>query len=208
MKWKVCGMREKDNVNAVARLKPDWIGFIFYSDSPRCFLHAQQEADLNALPSSIKKVGVFVNQPAEEVIRICHTYSLDYAQLHGDEPIDYCRGLQQERIKIIKAFRIEKAFDFPLAEQYTPFVELFLFDAQGKSYGGNGVTFPWEILEGRKLSRRFLLSGGIGTDQISSLQQFRHPDLEGVDVNSRFETAPGLKDVAALQLFQKQIADL
>lgn len=208
MKWKVCGMRDMDNVKTIARLKPDWMGFIFYAASPRSFLHAQQPADLESLPSSIKKVGVFVNQPAEEVISTCRKHSLAYAQLHGDEPAGYCSTIQLSGIQIIKAFRIDEKFDFSMTELYAPFVELFLFDASGESYGGNGVTFPWEMLVRKKFHRRFLLSGGIGLEQLPALQQFYHPDMEGVDVNSRFETSPGLKDATALQLFQKQIAQL
>lgn len=205
MKLKVCGLREDENVKAIAALQPQWLGFIFHSASPRYFMSAKNPVDLLSIPLSFKKVGVFVNSTIDEVVRLHKLYSLDYTQLHGDENADFCKQLQMNGIKIIKAFRINESFDFASVDSYLPFVELFLFDASGKEYGGNGITFNWELLKNKRFSKPFLLSGGIGLEQVEALKSFDHPDLAGVDVNSRFESSPGLKDVLAVQLFQQQI---
>lgn len=206
MNLKVCGLRENENVKAIAALKPQWMGFIFHSASPRYFLNAKNQTDLLSIPSSIKKVGVFVNASADEINRVQELYNLDYVQLHGDESVDFCKQLHINGIKIIKAFRINEEFDFTIAGSYSPFVEHFLFDASGKEYGGNGIVFNWDLLKNKRFSKPFLLSGGIGMEQVVALKSFPHPDVIGVDINSRFEISPGFKDVAGIQLFQQQIA--
>lgn len=206
MKLKICGLREDENVKTITALKPQWMGFIFYEASPRHFLNAAKPVNMASILPPIMKVGVFVNANLDEILRIKNLYALDYVQLHGDESADYCRKAQERGIKIIKAFRTDEQFDFSKTDDYGPHVELFLFDASGKEYGGNGILFNWELLNGKRFVRPFLLSGGIGLEQVDALKKFNHPDMMGVDVNSRFEIKPGLKDVAALQLFQQQIA--
>jgi len=206
MKLKVCGLREDENVKAVAALKPQWMGFIFAASSPRYFLSAKDPAKLLNIDDSISKVGVFVNEEESEVVQLQETYQLDYVQLHGDESVEMCRSLKERDTAVIKVFRVHDKFDFSIVESFTPYVELFLFDTAGKLYGGNGLRFNWDLLTGKRFSRQFLLSGGIGPEDAELVKSFQHPDMIGVDVNSHFETSPGVKDVAALKLFQQQIA--
>lgn len=205
MKLKVCGLREDENVKAIAALRPQWMGFIFSPASPRYFLAANKKASLGELEPAIKRVGIFVNEGLEEILRLNKLYKFDYVQLHGNEGVDFCRQLQQHGIAIIKAFRIDNNFDFSKVNGFAPYVELFLFDTAGKRYGGNGVQFNWELLNDKRFSKPFLLSGGIGPEDAKHVKLFRHPDMIGVDVNSRFEISPGLKNVEALKLFQQQI---
>ncbi|MBL0309816.1 MAG: phosphoribosylanthranilate isomerase [Bacteroidetes bacterium] len=205
MKLKICGLREDENVKAITALRPKWMGFIFHPTSLRYFINAEHPANILSIPIHIKKVGVFVNESEEEIMRIHQLYGLDMIQLHGDEKPEFCLNLNKAGIKIIKAFRIDDRFDFSSVELYAPYVEMFLFDAAGKNYGGNGVVFNWNLLEGKRFSRPFLLSGGIGLEQVALLKSFHHPDMIGVDVNSCFELSPGIKDIAALQLFKQQI---
>jgi len=206
MKIKVCGLRESENVKAIAAIQPQWLGFIFTPASPRYFLNAQKQADISAVPSGIKKVGVFVNEDETEILRIKNLYQLDYVQLHGDENVDVCKRLKEKDVAIIKAFRVRNEFDFSVVNTFAPFVDLFLFDTAGKSYGGNGIRFDWKLLKGKKFDRPFLLSGGIRLEDVELLKSFHHPDMAGIDVNSRFEIAAGLKDVEALKLFKQQIS--
>jgi phosphoribosylanthranilate isomerase len=206
MLLKVCGLRERDNVEAVLALQPEWVGFIFEPTSPRYFLHAHNLASGLNIYGAIKKVGVFVNQDADVILNLKQQYALDLIQLHGDESVAFCKQLKQNGIKIIKAFSINDLFEFSELEKYAPYVTLFLFDAQGPLRGGNGIPFNWELLKKHRFAKPFLLSGGIGPDSLAGLRNFSHPDMIGVDVNSKFEVSPGIKNTKALYLFQQQIA--
>ncbi len=206
MLLKVCGLRERNNVEEVLAIQPQWIGFIFEPSSSRYFLHAQQRASVFEIDGDIKKVGVFVNEDTDVILHFHQEFALDLIQLHGDESVDECRQLNENGIKIIKAFRIDDSFNFSEVEKYAPYITLFLFDAQGPLKGGNGITFNWELLKNRRFGKPFLLSGGIGPETIPALLNFSHPDMIGIDVNSKFEVSPGVKDVKSLHLFQQQIA--
>jgi phosphoribosylanthranilate isomerase len=206
MLLKVCGLRERDNVAAIAALQPQWMGFIFVASSPRYFLEAKDPAIISEISNKIKTVGVFVNESEEMILKTMQLYSLDLAQLHGDEGTDFCKGLTEQGIKIIKVFRVHDVFDFSIVETYAPYAELFLFDTAGKLFGGNGVSFDWQILSKHRFSKPFLLSGGISPADTDALISFRHPDMIGVDVNSKFEITAGVKNIEAIQLFKQQIA--
>lgn len=215
---KVCGLRETENIRLVSRLDIDWIGFIFYPRSPRYILapllQDKQVSEGSAknpvpdffisdarTPHSPRRVGVFVNESAEYMAEIAETFGLDYLQLHGRETPDACYALHKRGFALIKAFSIASADDLLQTRAYEGRVDYFLFDTHCAGYGGSGRCFDWRILAGYAGQTPFLLSGGIGPDQLEELRAFRHPCLAGIDLNSAFETAPGRKDTEKLADF-------
>ena len=192
-------MREADNIREVEALGIDMMGFIFWPKSSR---YVSQRPDY--LPKRVKRVGVFVDEEPEQVRRLAGEYGLDYIQLHGHEMpevISYLRTPALPHPRIIKAFNISTAEDLLLTQPYEGLVDYFLFDAKGKSVGGNGEKFNWDVLEAYQGSTPFLLSGGIGPDDAERVNAFYHPKCIGIDLNSRFELAPGLKDITKLREF-------
>ncbi|MES2619606.1 MAG: phosphoribosylanthranilate isomerase [Bacteroidota bacterium] len=201
MKTKICGLREQQNITELSALHPQWMGFIFTPTSPRYFSAAKQPADLKSLPRSIKKVGVFVNETLENVRATVQQHGLNMIQLHGNETPEYCASLKSDGIEIIKAFSVDDNFDFATTEAYASAIDYFLFDTKGPQFGGNGIAFNWNLLKGK----RFLLSGGISPNHVEAIKNFSHPDCIGIDINSRFEISPGIKDVNAIRLFLQHI---
>ena len=196
---KVCGMREADNIREVETLGIDMMGFIFWPKSSR---YVSQCPDY--LPKRVKRVGVFVDEDPEQVKRLADDYGLDYIQLHGHETpevISYLRTPALPHPRILKAFNISTAEDLIQTQPYEGLVDGFLFDAKGKSVGGNGEKFNWDVLDAYQGNTPFLLSGGIGPDDAERVNAFYHPKCIGIDLNSRFELAPGFKDVAKLKEF-------
>ena len=194
MMIKVCGMRETDNIRDVEALGIDMMGFIFWPKSSR---YVSQRPDY--LPKRVKRVGVFVDEDPEQVKRLADDYALDYIQLHGQESPSYI--FQLRGLHVIKAFNISIAEDLLQTQPYEGLVDFFLFDAKGKSVGGNGEKFNWDVLDAYQGAMPFLLSGGIGSDDAERVNAFYHPKCIGIDLNSRFELSPGLKDVAKLKEF-------
>ena len=194
MMIKVCGMREADNIREVEALGIDMMGFIFWPKSSR---YVSQRPDY--LPKRVKRVGVFVDEDLEQVKRLAEDYGLDYIQLHGQESPSYI--FQLRGLHVIKAFNISTAEDLLQTQPYEGLVDYFLFDAKGKSVGGNGEKFNWDVLDAYQGNTPFLLSGGIGPDDTERVNAFHHPKCIGIDLNSRFELSPGLKDVAKLKEF-------
>lgn len=195
MNIKVCGLRDAENLNEVAALNPDFVGFIFYDKSPR-FVGDDLNADVvRALPRWIRKVGVFVNASPEFIIRNVKKYDLKYVQLHGNETPDFCKSLRMRGINIIKAFRVDESFNFSMLNNYKLHCDFFLFDAKGEQPGGNGVSFDWSLMNRYDNEKPFFISGGIGLHNLSDLDQIRHLKLYGVDVNSQVEVSPGVKDI-------------
>ncbi len=199
MKIKVCGLRDAENLRQIADLNPDFVGFIFYDQSPRFVGEDLDEEAVKALPRSILKVGVFVNASPDYILRSVKKYNFQYVQLHGNETPDYCRSLRNRGINIIKAFRVDSSFNFSMLNNFKAQCDFFLFDAKGDQPGGNGVTFDWTILERYDNEKPFFISGGIGLDNLDQLSQLKGMKLYGVDVNSQVETAPGLKDVLKIK---------
>lgn len=199
MKIKVCGLRDAANLMQVAELAPDFVGFIFYDQSPRFVGDTLDEEVVKALPKSIRKVGVFVNASPDYVLRTAKKYELQYVQLHGNETPDYCRTIQNRGINVIKAFRVDGSFNFSMLNNYKAVSDLFLFDAKGDQPGGNGVAFDWNVLKNYDNDKPFFISGGIGLDNLDQLEQLKGMKLYGVDVNSLVETSPGVKDVAKVK---------
>ena len=215
MKIKVCGMREAENMLDVAQLPLDMMGFIFYPGSKRAVTKPDQLLRFfkkASWPKGISRVGVFVNAEVEEVLNKTHDFELDYIQLHGGESPAYCAELQNiwsvttlRKARIIKAFAVGTQMDFKSCTPFEPYCDYFLFDTQTAGYGGSGVSFNWDLLEGYQGKTPFFLSGGIGPDALLTLARFSHPLWAGIDLNSRFEIAPGVKDAIVLADFIRKI---
>jgi phosphoribosylanthranilate isomerase len=210
LKIKVCGMRDAQNIEQVSQLGIDMMGFIFYEKSPRD-VGSKEVINFEILndlsQKNIKKVGVFVNAQIPEILEKVGEYQLDYVQLHGDESPEYCKNLKSvwPTIKIIKAFSIGEDFEFDKTKDFDEVCDLFVFDTKGKNRGGNGVTFDWKLLEKYNGSTPFLLSGGIGLDHAEAISKLFFSRMIGVDLNSKFEIKPALKEVKKLEEFISKI---
>ncbi len=228
MKLKICGLKHPANVHQLLTLEPDYIGFIFYEKSPR---YVGEVADLGwvrELPGPTKKVGVFVNEAVEVVKNIAAALGLLVVQLHGEEPPGVCKSLKMSGLEVWKAFGVDEDFDFEKTVAYVGVCDKFLFDTKGKNRGGNGVAFDWGLLEKYGGETPFVLSGGIGLPltpkgaptefQASELQKLWSSDkgaslgsplgvrgLSVLDLNSRFEIEPGLKDFELIKTFKHEL---
>ena len=211
MMIKVCGMRDAENIREVEALGIDLMGFIFWPKSSRYVSERPAYLPTNRyvskkpdyLPTNCKHVGVFVDEDIEKVKHIADDYALDYIQLHGHESPEYCVLLKG--MHLIKAFNIATKEDLEATKPYEGLVDYFLFDTKGKSVGGNGEKFDWTVLETYQGNTPFLLSGGIGPDDAERVKAINHPKCIGIDLNSRFETAPAIKDVNKLKEFIKTV---
>ena len=195
---KVCGMRDAQNIRDVESLGVDWIGMIFWPKSKRYVAEVP-----SYLPEHLKKVGVFVDSTLDDILQHISDYQLDIIQLHGQESPDFAKALKPHTI--IKAFNIEKADDLLQTAKYEGIADYFLFDTKGKMVGGNGEKFDWSVLTAYQGKTPFLLSGGIGPEDVESVKSFRHPRCIGIDLNSRFESEPGFKDINQLKTFINNI---
>jgi phosphoribosylanthranilate isomerase len=201
MQIKICGLRDPENIREIAALQPDFMGFIFYPNSPR-YVGQLDAGSLTSLPTSIKKTGVFVNENLENILTAISKYNLDAVQLHGADNKKLCRKIRQEaKTMVIKVFPIMDASNFRVTGDYEDVADFFLFDTKTDLYGGSGQKFNWNILQEYTGNKSFLLSGGIGADDVKALRAIEHPLLAGVDLNSKFELKPGLKNVALLKQF-------
>lgn len=223
MKLKVCGMKYPENIKEVASLKPDYMGFIFWEPSKRYF-----QGNIPEIPLEIKKVGVFVDASLEDVLEKMITYDLQAVQLHGKETPIYCQELYHRlnvisndrekllgsigkdgKVQIIKVFSIKNKFDFGVLDPYEDVCDYFLFDTKGKLPGGNGYRFDWKLLENYPSQKPYFLSGGIGLDETESVLSFLSRQASkychAIDVNSKFEIEPGLKNIGKLKEFKKTI---
>ena len=206
----------KYNSQEVAELQPDYLGFIFWEPSKRFF-----EGDIPQFAEGIKRIGVFVDAEIDEVLQKTEKYRLDGVQLHGTESPNYCNTLrhselvsesQKEKqvpIDIIKVFSIKDDFDFDVLESYEDVCDYFLFDTKGKLPGGNGYAFDWKVLKNYPSTKPYFLSGGIGLQEIDTLKEFiKKPESKychAIDVNSRFEIKPGLKNIEMLTQLKEQL---
>lgn len=198
-------MREPDNIRDVATTGVTWMGMIFWPKSSR-FVSDLSAAD--AIPEGITRVGVFVNQPNVEIVHIAHQCRLDIIQLHGSESpsdIQSLRTMLPEGLKVMKAISVSDATDVAKADCYADVADLLLFDTKCTTVGGSGKQFDWSVLMGYSGSLPFLLSGGIGPDDSERLASFHQPMMAGIDLNSRFELSPALKDATALACFINKI---
>jgi phosphoribosylanthranilate isomerase len=216
MKTKVCGLRQPENIIEVLNLGIDYAGFIFFEGSSRFAgqpAFAKWMAENDDLFTDTKRVGVFVNAGLDIILNTVHDYHLDYVQLHGNESAGYCRELKLlwsvstlRKATICKAFSITPDFDFSVTNEYADSCELFVFDTGGqKDHGGTGLKWDWDKLREYKGATPFLLSGGIGPDDGRRIRLMDHPQLAGVDLNSKFESEPGLKEVDKLSHFLESL---
>lgn len=214
LKLKICGMREPENIGQISSLHPDYLGLIFYEASPR-----NVQEGIGALDPEIRRTGVFVNASKEFILDKVEDYGLSAIQLHGEETPEFCRDLKQhysangKDLQLIKVFSIKETFDFERLKAYEAAADFFLFDTKGREKGGNGIRFNWEVLKKYPSTVPFFLSGGIGPEEVTDIQElYRHFEKKnnrkifyGIDVNSKFERAPGVKDAAKLKTFREAL---
>jgi phosphoribosylanthranilate isomerase len=195
-------MKYQNNIKAVAALRPDFLGFIFYDQSSRYF-----RGTIPSLPEGIKKVGVFVDAPIAVVNSLIDRHRLDMIQLHGNESPEFCA--QFSDVEVIKVFSIKDEFNFEQLVPYETFCDFFLFDTKGQLPGGNGYTFNWEVLKDYPSKKPYFLSGGIGLDELEQVQNFLSTSYakhcHAIDVNSKFEQEPGLKKIDELEKFKYEL---
>ena len=206
MNIKVCGITQFKQLQQLDALNIDYAGLIFYKDSPRYMGDKLPGKEIKNADFDIKKVGVFVNPSYGDLLDAIDDYGLDIVQLHGNETPELCEELSAE-VEVIKAFRIEDgdANIDKLVEPYDAVCDYYLFDTGGlkESFGGTGQQFNWAILKNAKIEKPFFLSGGIGPGDAQKVNSFSHPDFFAIDINSKFETAPGVKDMAAILKFMQ-----
>lgn len=193
-------MRDPENIRAVENLGIDWMGFIFYPKSPRAVKEVPEY-----LPKNTERVGVFVNETKEKILETARAFNLSLIQLHGDESPEFCDEMGQNGLKVIKAFSIGDKFPKDAVEKYSGYCQYFLFDTKSELYGGSGRKFNWEILSDYHGETPFLLSGGISLEDAEEILKINHPKFAGIDINSRFETEPGIKNPKLINEFIQKI---
>ncbi|WP_165040171.1 phosphoribosylanthranilate isomerase [Dysgonomonas sp. ZJ709] len=205
MKIKVCGMKDPQNIEALGKLPVDFMGLIFYPKSPR-YINDLDPQVLNVLPKTIERVGVFVNEDIEVVSKQIAKYNLNKVQLHGQESAEYCSQCKSlSDVEVIKAFNVSEEKDFEQTKEYETVCDYFLFDTKTKHHGGSGLKFDWSILEAYKGETPFLLSGGISVEDVENIKSLSLPKLYALDLNSKFETEPGIKDIPLIEKFIKEL---
>jgi phosphoribosylanthranilate isomerase len=207
MNIKVCGITEMKQLQQLDGLEIDFAGLIFYKESPRYIGDKISKKELKKADLDTKKVGVFVNPTMIEVLDAIDEYGLDVVQLHGDESPEMCDDLSSE-VEVIKVFSIKdnKEDIDKMVADYDAVCDYYLFDkTTDYSIGGTGQQFDWSILAKAKIEKPFFLSGGIGVEDAAKIKAFKHPDFFGVDINSRFEKSPGVKDMGMVLQFRQSM---
>ena len=199
MKLKVCGLTKMDQIQELISLNTDFLGFIFYEKSPRFVLNHLSLEGISAINHQVK-VGVFVNETIEKIAEISEKANLNFIQLHGDEDENFIKDLRKnvkKEVKLIKVFRVGETFNFQFSI-FKSLVDYFLFDTDSKAFGGTGKTFDWQILNEIEIPKPYFLSGGISLENIHQLSTINHQPLT-LDINSKFETEPGIKDIEKIK---------
>lgn len=194
-------MRDAANIQAISKLKPDYLGFIFYPKSPRYVGVDFALENIFHLPQHIKRTGVFVNATEQEIAETVKKYGLNAVQLHGNESVELCIKVKQKGVEVIKAFQIDEDFDFDTLKSYSEACDFYLFDTKTKAYGGSGHKFDWKILEKYDHRKPIFLSGGITVDDVEDILNLQHKKIYAVDINSKFENEPALKDLELVRDF-------
>jgi phosphoribosylanthranilate isomerase len=202
---KVCGMTDPGNVGEIVGAKPDYIGFIFFPESPRFTGEEPDKKLFSGIPPQIKKVGVFINEDNQTIINNAISFGLNMIQLHGNESVKACGDLKSSGLGVIKVFSIGERFDFKSILKYMQVCDYFLFDTRGEKHGGSGKKFDWKILEAYTIDKPFFLSGGIDEGDAGELRSIVNRGLFAVDINSRFEISPGIKDFTKVKKFINEI---
>jgi phosphoribosylanthranilate isomerase len=209
MRIKVCGMTKVDQVKQLDEMGVEFAGFIFYPKSPRYVFKSMPATEIKKIRGKINKVGVFVNADPDEILKIVDACGLYLVQLHGDENPRVCERIANY-VSVIKAFRVSEDdnIEWKIREYYDA-VDMYMFDTEGVGYGGTGKKFNWQLLKGQNIRKSFFLSGGISPDDAENLKAFQNDpvakDLFAVDINSKFEIMPGVKDMAKVKLFVEQL---
>lgn len=196
---KVCGLRDGENIRAVEAAGADWFGFIFYPRSPRFCNDVP-----SYLPTRGERVGVFVHPTFRDVTERARQFGLTAVQFHGKASAEMCAEFRSKGLKVIRAIATTETFVSETAE-YVGKVDYFLFDTPTLKFGGSGRRYDWTLLDRYTASVLFLLSGGLSPASVSDIRTFSHPALVGYDLNSGFETAPGIKDAHSIEQFIKDI---
>ena len=196
-------MRDTKNIEEVGALAPDFMGFILYPPSKR-YLGENYMLTAN-IPENTQRVGVFVNALLEDVIIWTNRLKLNFAQVHGDEPPQYCLELKYMGLSVIKSFGVGENFDFETLKDYLDCCDYFLFDTQCAGHGGSGKQFDWKLLQDYPYEKPFFLSGGIGPEDATAILNMNDLPVYAVDINSRFESAPAVKDTEKLKPFIAQL---
>ena len=207
MNIKVCGITQLKQLQQLEAINIDFAGLIFYKESPRYVGDKLSKKEVKSADFDLKKIGVFVNPELIDVLDAIDEYGLDVVQLHGEESAEMCDDLSSE-VEVIKAFRIKDgAVDIDkLVKDYDDVCDYYLFDkATDYSIGGTGKQFDWSILSNAKIEKPFFLSGGIGPDDAAKIKTFKHPDFFAVDINSKFEKEPGVKDMGLVLGFKQAL---
>lgn len=205
MHIKVCGMKFSDNREQLELLPIDLFGFIFHPPSPRYVGEMDMDETMALMSTTKWKAGVFVNADENQILQYAARFGLSHIQLHGNESPDQCMNLKMSGLQVIKAFRVDRDFDFGITETYAGKSDYLLFDTRAEQPGGTGRKFDWGILKGYQGNTPFFLSGGIGPSDAGAIREFRHPALYGIDLNSGFEVMPGMKNPELLREFLYQL---
>jgi len=201
MNIKVCGMRDSYNIANLCQLPINYIGFIFYAKSARFVGEEFDNLITKSVPIHIKKVGVFVNATEKYILSKIKTYKLDAIQLHGNESPEFCQAFVNKNIETIKAFGFDESFDFNSLNAYQEVCDYFLFDTKAPSHGGTGLKFDWNILQKYNGTKAFFLSGGITNNDVDSIKQLQSLPIHCIDINSKFELSPAIKDIININNF-------
>lgn len=204
MKLKICGLKYPENIKKITTMNLDYIGFIFYKNSPRYIENNFSVDFVNSIPEHIQKVGVFVNESEDNIFNTIAQYNLNAIQLHGNESEQICKEFKPY-IKVIKAFCIDEQFNFSILEKYIHSVDYFLFDTASESYGGTGKAFNHQLLLNYTYKVPFFMSGGIDGTKLKTIIDLNLKYLYALDINSKFEINPGLKDVSKIKTFINQL---
>lgn len=206
MKLKVCGMKYFRNIEELKeQVDPDWMGLIFYPSSPR---FVGKEVNPEIAKVSLNKVGVFVNEPLASIQEKVKYFGLSGIQLHGDEPVELTRKIKNATgLELFKVMKVKNKINWSAMEPFLPWIDYFLFDTFTKNHGGSGQRFDWEVLRGYPFDKPFLLSGGVSSELVGVVNDLKKelPQMMGVDVNSKFELEPGLKDIPAIRKFKEEL---
>lgn len=206
MKIKVCGMRDWGNIQLISELAPEFMGFIHHKDSPRDVTNLKMRFIIQGLPDHIEPTAVFVDPELEMVKTKIEDCGYTHVQLHGAESPEFCRNIMSD-VKIIKTFHIDAEFDFAILQDYEQVCDYYLFDTNSSKPGGSGKKFDWDLLKKYYGDKPFFLSGGIGENDVAKIKALVIPTLFAIDVNSKFESEPAIKEMGKLDGFIKAFRD-
>lgn len=205
VRLKVCGLKDVANVQRIADMQPDYLGFIFYDKSPR---YVGEDFAIKLSNYAGETVGVFVNDTRDRILQQLATIDSHTAQLHGHESPDLGLELRDAGVRVIKAIPIGDKLELSEIRKFRHAVDYFLFDTKGKLFGGNAVRFDWTLLHAYDLDVPFFVSGGITVESLDELGQIANPRLHAVDMNSGIELSPGVKNPELTKMAKEKINKL